>query len=422
MKNKLLILLTVISITACSPEVNLCDRTLHPHQTNVHFKYNFSKWGEQEKQTLMSDSMYVFATRVIRNKNTVLAVMPSETEHSTGHYVLNAPELKDYEDYWFDRKEPDTHYPLENLYIPSKLWDFLLPSGEYRFITISKSSGMLDFDMHRQLIAEDGTENNITDLSVKYHGVPADSEELDLPTINGKPDKGWDDLNAYSECIKLSNTPIAYEMSPLTKLGENDEEVITFTPERISQHIDINFKLVKKPSGVPFTIENVFCDLSGIPNGIFAATGYLDISKTLKVRYTPELLNSNGSEIKDTPENDVVICHKTIDVFSLVSNESRTGTTGPGILQVVIYTRDADGSNTLRRLQGKINIFDALQKAELIKLSSDGNYIMRNCESAILDITPNLQLDGKSISEIGTSIDGNTWIECTEDVIVEDNF
>ena len=100
---------------------------------------------------------------------------------------------------------------------------------------------------------------------------------------------------------------------------------------------------------------------------------------------------------------------------------------GPGIMQIAIYshTEQVDEAGVLRkgstrRVQGRLNLYDSLVKADLIAYSDDYQYATKRVDHAVLDIETTAVVSAKGVQS-GSSQGGiNDWTFCS-DVSTDEN-
>ncbi len=141
--------------------------------------------------------------------------------------------------------------------------------------------------------------------------------------------------------------------------------------------------------------------------------------------FETELLKKDGTPLEeDTEDNKVVRVHANIDVPTIVENSTSTMYTGPGIMQVMIMTHGTDpgtGERKVKKLQGKINLYNTLKRAKLIKVTEDGRYALRNGDSGVLDIVANIVVSGGNVIKNNDNNGGlDVWKDYTGSKIIVD--
>jgi hypothetical protein len=100
---------------------------------------------------------------------------------------------------------------------------------------------------------------------------------------------------------------------------------------------------------------------------------------------------------------------------------------GPGILQVAIFAHTdevaSDGSPIINRtrVQGKINLYETLHEAKLIKYSDDMQYATKSTEHAVLDIAAPINLKGTIVGGTSSMTGGLDEWDSIDSEITDDN-
>lgn len=368
-------ILTCFGLTACS-EVELCDST-HPHQTQAKFLY---EWGDNE--TSKPDTMGVLMYRVV-NK-------------------------------WSQLAEICTYNGADTTTI--------LP-GEYKFITFplnGKEFGYSDVD---RFINEKGADFTLHDIGINYKEYAISDPELK------KGLAGWDDYNSYARYIQPDVDIMFYDSTQMMNVYRDQNFTHTFHPQALSQNIDIYFDIKKDVGNRPFVIDSVWAEISGIPRHLNLRNGYLDITKTSKMMFKTDITAKDGTNA-DYDDNTSLRCHGNINVSGIVNVQKKPGESetdvlrklyGPGIMQVIIFsrTKDRNGKTVRRKWQGIINLYRPIAKADLTIISPDGGYVKRKNEHGIIDITSKLTIDGdKIITNVSGDDPFGGWIP-TSSIILD---
>ena len=82
-------------------------------------------------------------------------------------------------------------------------------------------------------------------------------------------------------------------------------------------------------------------------------------------------------------------------------------------------TNPADPAETLvKKLQGKINLYNTLRDARLIDYTDDMSFVRRTASHGVLNIKANLVIDGETIIENPDNDWGiDSWISCSDIVV-----
>ena len=432
-KLRLLILFGWIALllTACNTDVELCDELHHPHYAQVEYRFF---WGTNNNEQ-REDSMLVIATRVINQWKSSVRVS-STGNPSRGTYLWNAPEEYPEEvEEPQTPEEPETPEDPDNPETPGDsetpetpgdsetpddpdtpsatradgdapaddITRFKLRSGDYKFITFNRSDEEIDYTNIDRYMRDDNVP--MTDLNLVYKSYAKGDERLKVVVDD------WTDYNAYSNYMQPSPRPVYYDTLSVRSMRSNGLYYVSFDHlSRLTQHIAIQFDIQKTTGTQPFTIDAVYMEMSGIPYIINLSTGYIDITQTKKVMFKAE-------HPKDTEDNSRLHCNVSMDVPTIVNNASDNQYTGPGIVQVMICcsAKDPDDPTKTRskKFQGIINLHNTLQRAQLIKITEDGQHAYRAVDEAILYINAVMEVNGEKVIE---STDDNGGLDVWKSV------
>lgn len=385
-----------ILFNACGTDVELCYEDEHPHRGDVSFGFDWKNYVRS------SDSMYVVARRVINSWKAMMVV--STAEPVRGHFLF------------------DTTDSTSTLPAVTDVEYFSLRSGAYKFMAFSMDSTELRYSEIMGLMSHELSDNALDSMYVEYNIYSKDDPRLHHIIVN------WQDYNPYAQYMQPDVHPVYFDTVSVKKVESGVRTTCVFEPKPITQNIDIYFNIKKDISKYPFVIDSVRADISGIPRRINIANAYLDIERTCKMMFHTELLTSSGETLENDQEtNRIVRCHANIDVPSLVSSSSATLSTGPGIMQVIVYAHAntvdaATGEVTRKRkkIQGKINLYNTLRRAKLLTYTVDGKNALRNGTTGLLDIVANVTIDGDGIVENNDNTGGlDAWIACGSSIIID---
>ena len=133
------------------------------------------------------------------------------------------------------------------------------------------------------------------------------------------------------------------------------------------------------------------------------------------MQFTCQLEDANGNKITDSNTNEYLLCHGNIDVLSLVNAPNPDVTRGPGIMQLMITLR---GTSKIIRL--RINLFHAIQRANLYKADNDGAWAHRRKAYGTLEIDTGLVIDEKAVITNDEEGGLDKWIDIGKDEIIVD--
>ena len=447
-------LLTLTLCLSCT-DAELCYQPNHPHRADAKFSFD---WGSYQE---IPDSMLVICNRVV-NLWKAAAVVNSQT--NIGHFIFNAPRVPAEEtpapptegeetDTPTEGEETDTPAPSTRAAISSPESDrFSLPVGTYKFLTISCDTTELDYtNVYKFLNDNTGMVLQDVDVSYKTYGI------RDKGYRGFRP--GWEDNNNYgARYMQPDVYPLFYDTIAPRDLNLGETMRCHFTPNALTQNIDVYLTIKKKSENNHFTIDSVQAELAGIPISLNLSTGYLDITKTAKLPFRMDryvdgqklevVKDSEGKIVSsgDTHESTEIECHGNIDCTGIVYNADPEALSGPGIMQLAIYLtiekkipiyqRDQNGDlvlddngqliiigyNTMRSakmIQGKINLFHTLREADLLDYLAGGRYVKKKVDHAVLRINADVELNADNISE--ESNEGmDSWVSSgSKDIIID---
>lgn len=419
---------TLCLMPACT-DVDLCNDAEHPHTTPVSFDYD---WSQSVQKT---DSMYVIAYRVIKNKLYSMAV---NSDNHQGHFIFGAPaeteEPADPEEPTIPEEPAEPSVPAEPSEpsvspegistlsansSPAKalksLRSFSLAKGEYKFFTFAFDNTELLYNNVTDFLDRKTENTKIGDIYLEYK-----TYKKGDPGLKTKV-KNWDDYNPYAGYIQTNVSPVTFDSIPLRNIDGKAEHVAKFTPRDLTQNIDVYFDIKKDISNKTFVVDSVVAEISGIPTGISIGNGYIDITHTAKMLFYMDLENEQGEKVADSDTNTKLTAHGNINVTGIVKNALPTERTGPGIMQLVVYTHTFNdkGEKRSKRIQGKINIFNSLTEANLIEIVNMGKNARRTKEHGVLRVKTDLVIEGQQIADTPTDDNGiDQWVGM-EDIFVD---
>lgn len=455
-----MLMLALFLLSACT-DVDTCYEADHPHRTSVKFDFDWSAANHNTKP----DSMFVLANRVINHWKCAVAV---STTTLKGQYLFNAPE-NPYgvpEDNNGEGDNPSTDEgdntedtpaegdnagdtPAEgggegsdNTVVVSAFApgdeepgdtpadgdntgatradgdeapveiqetdEFKLRTGEYKFLAFNLGSHELVNTEIMDFLADEDQQTKFQDVSIEYKTYDKNDPKF-LATI---PLTNWEDYNPYANFMISDMRPVLYDTTVVTPLLEKTVNKYTFKPKPVTQHVTINMQIQKKQNGVKFRVDSVWAEMAGVPHKVNLSQGYIDILKTFKMMFKYSLVDDGGNSRDDTFANTASVkCRARINVPTIVSSSSASMVSGPGVMQVLIYTSTETGER--KKFQGKINLYNSLKAAELYKYTSDRQHVVRNGVERTLNVNANLIITGSDILESPDNNGGiDRWIPC----------
>lgn len=421
MRNSLIFTACALSLLCLMPgctDVELCNDAEHPHTTPVAFDYDWSKANQK------TDSMYVIAYRVIKNRLYSMAV---NSDDHQGHFIFGAPAETEEPTNPDTPEQPSTPeepsvpsvspegMPKKPAKAMTSQRSFKLAKGEYKFFTFAFDNTELLYNNVSDFLDHKTENTKIGDIYLEYK-----TYKKGDPGLKAKV-KNWDDYNPYAHYIQTNVSPVTFDSIPLRNIDGKAEHVAKFTPHDLTQNIDVYFDIKKDVSKHTFVVDSVVAEISGIPTAISIGNGYIDITRTAKMLFYMDLENEQGTKIDDTDNNTKLTAHGNINVTGIVKNSLPTERTGPGIMQLVVYTHtyNAEGVKRTKRIQGKINIFNSLTEANLMEVVNMGQNARRTKEHGVLRVKTDLVIEGEQIADTPNDDNGiDQWVGC-EDIFVD---
>lgn len=428
----LFVIVELVALQACNTEVELCYYSDHPHRATLDVRYDWDEWADKGKHP---ERMYVLAHRIV---NTYKYVFSTETKASGNRATMLFP-VEEQVDLYPPKTEtpvtpenpdasetpddPETpNEPSDEEDTPPLVTDALavseenagndeevveqpepevwhkmrLKNGIYRFLAFNCDTRAFDIDGLKEF--QENPDYDIANLYLKYRTVPKADKDGAL---------AWKDYNLYSDFVESDNAPIFYAVEENVEAKLNERVVVTFKPNLVTQRITVNFT-INKDKGV--RIDSLLADMSGIPSGIQLATGYLITDKTYKVMFKPTCPDNNENAT-------TVSCTGALNVTSIVRSSDASLITGPGIMQLAVYTSTLDSESNERKkkmLQCIINLRNTLTREKLVRWADDDEHIIQNKKTGTINIQNVLRIEKDAILEDSDSDTGlDRWIDST---------
>ena len=375
----------VVLLVACT-QTELCEETEHPHRISTMFSFNWVNATSDEYVHTVPDTMNVLAKRIV---GTWKCLIQLDSYKAEGYYLWNAPE-----------ELPE-----------GKTTEFRLRSGIYKLLAFNRDDKEFIYTDIDNYIRTDDGDKQVSDLNIEYKRYSYDDPEL-RGTISY-----WKDYNNYggsANYIQPDITPIYYDSITPIRVDDQDLSNYVFKPNLLSQNIDVKFHIHKKVDVVPFIIDSVYTEISGIPCRVNLANGYIDVTETCKMLYKNHFRDATGKKIKDTNTNTELECHGTIDVLSVVNAPDEKVTYGPGILQVMIFVK-----NRSMPIRGKVNLYYPIRRANLYELNEDGLHAIRHKRHGTIDIEANLIIDENFLVTSDDESGFERWISTDETDVID---
>ena len=367
-------------MTGCrdTTDVRLCYEDVHPHSYTTTFSF-------QSEAGALPDTMIILGQRIIHATKYAIRCA---TANGTGRFL----------------------YPVQTGDEPDTTRHFPLLQGEYKFLTLNADTSAYDFSQFDSIASSSDKAWGFSTLALHYKAYSSASAEVRrlLPV--------WKDLNDYTEYVVSGGASVYADSTNVRSIVQGSGNHVTFHPIPITQSITLKFNIEKQNTeGVTFKIDSVVADLSGIPASINIFSRRMSVGKTYKmlipVRLTPA----------DSYANTALSGEGSFSALGVIHSNTEQIFTGPGILQVVVYTTVTDHGQTIRRrIQGKINLMYTLNESKLLGYDADGKYVWQTAKEGVLDIANPLRIDAQDILN-STSDDWgiDKWISSGSTQLIE---
>ena len=451
--NAALAVLALLFVACTDP--GLCHEDTHPHAGGVYFNYDWSGMENGDLYANSIDSMQVLAVRVINHNKYGMVV--GTRSPGLGHYFYNTPEEvnpyvepdttevipppppidstdiaistdpenpppgiigpdpdinKDPEPE--PEPEPEPPLPADQVLVDH----FKLGKGVYKFFTMPIDTSEVTYTNIHNYLSSPGDGMQATDIQVAYRSYHR-TDTL-LRRMGGE----WTDYNPAFEYIQPEFKQILVDSLDFTDIEQGHETRITFRPHPITQNIDIYLTIKKVYDGVPFVIDTVWAEISGIPSKAYLFSGHLYLAKTRKMQFATEFIDASGQPKADTETSDSVRVHANINVLSIMNAAGPEYQTGPGFLQLRIKAhadRVRDDGRVIRYnavFQTKTNLYHDLMRAKLIEYDPYMQWARRASDHGVIDVSTLYTIFGTSIMDKKASgID--VWVESNTEQEVE---
>ncbi|MDE7378364.1 MAG: DUF5119 domain-containing protein [Paraprevotella sp.] len=419
------VLVSIVLLQSCNTEVELCYYSEHPHRAALDVRYDWGSWkgtGQHPERMyvlahrIVNTYKYVFSTETKTSGNRATMLFPveeqiplcpsleeisnegdtpsesngegdtSDDDVSAGMEVVPDDEEEVSEepvegDVPLDsdeENETDEELPED----PKEVWHKMrLKNGRYRFLTFNCDTTAFGIKGLEEF--QKDPSYNMENLYLRYKTVSQAEKE---------GAQAWKDYNLYADFVESENMPIFYTVQNGVNVNLNERVVVNFTPRPVTQKVTVKF-IIDKEKGV--RIDSLLADMSGIPSGMQLATGYLETDRTYKMLFKPTCGKNN--------ENATIVnCTGVLNVTGIVRSHDASLITGPGIMQLVIYTSATDPDTKLRKrkvIQCIINLRNTLTKANLIRWAADDEHIIQTKKTGTLDIRSILKIEKGMVVE-----------------------
>ena len=457
MKYSAYIVIALMALLAACTKAELCEEAEHPHKAGVQFAFDWSgvnsdaRAAFHETEPGTQDSMLVIAKRIIGTRITGCRVDAKDGngfylfDGNIGDIILNpggdsttdgsdgsdgtdgtdGTDGSDGSDGGSDATIPDGSPSGSPASSPSGFLaasgatraastlpaapgytvstdQFRVQPGTFKFITVNFDKEEFLYDELYDYVGDGVTANTyLRDLCVRYKLYRYNS-----PLLHDYiPD--WPDYNVYGPrdeygmptgeiYLQPDLMPVYYDsISPLI-IDKNTTQKFTFRPSILTQNIDIFFdvhKVTDGDDGIPFAIDTVCAEISGIPYRLNLSRDVFDIKNTGKMRFECWREDDTGQRLrlKDTEASTDIHYHANIDVFSIVNSADASAFRGPGILQLMIKIKG------MKTIHARINLHETIAKAMLFNSTDDGLWAYRRKDHGVLRIATTLVIDKQAV-------------------------
>lgn len=454
--NLIAYMLTATTLFVSCAEVDLCDSNEHPHCAFVKFNYDMSGLKTEEAEHI--DSMSIIAYRIVGQWKSLIKTMPNgtgnfidvnrELQTLSGKETATRGEGTESSTTLPEQPSSDTGTPPADEKIPGQEEErpadsvepgqpmaensdqFKVKPGDYKFITLTMDTTEIDYTEIYEYIKAPAEEKLLSDVCVSYRTFGQNDPHMKEQLRN------WDDYNQYASYVQPSQRPIVFDMVPLVPVEQGQTTTVNLKPTTKMQNVTVIFDILKKTEKVPFVVDSVWMELSGIPIRLNLTSHHLDITRTAKTMAKMTLTNEDGGK-EDEAYNTHLNCMAQFEVNGVVApTDSEDGTedaskrtSGPGLLQVIIFTHSNEvstitGKPKHKRFQGLINLYNTLRQSPSIKLTQDGMFAEQNGDKCLIRITDSILLDGENIKSYSNEDGGvKNWDKWTptskDDLIIE---
>ncbi|MBO7052337.1 MAG: hypothetical protein J6W24_06710 [Prevotella sp.] len=398
--------------TSCEVNEQLCEKEIdgeHAHRSGVQFNYVWDKMPAAV--SVLPVNTYIIADRVI---NTMTTSFMYNVVAESGHYLGDLPK---------GMAEEDNH----------DITTFQLPSGEYKFLTMSFNRTFEEKLDPSRIVTEDyvitpnplkmdpsqlnlrlgqfkAEHRTYTYDELKDYYVDSPFGEFDGSVDNNPYTSASDDASEEekeakrAKFIRNITEPLVIDSTTIRRIGTDEVTEIEFNPTTVTQNIDLYFDLKKKQtSSFQFFVSDVWCVLSGIPRSMNIGTGAVDITQTDKLIFRTKLVDptkvpdANSEELKpqgwpseriednigryDNQAEDIVRCYANLNIPGIVENSDYTDANkyaGPGVLQIIVkvwvYEKNVNENKwgwRSRTIMGRVNLHKNIERAQLLELYNE---------------------------------------------------
>lgn len=317
-------LLVALGFASCA-EVDLCEDS---HEGNLPaVKYSFD-WGKYKADA--PEGMYTMAHRIINDWKRVDMISASE--------------------------ESDA---------------FEVRPGEYKFLALPTKHNAFDLGEMAASLAN----GRVQDARISY-------ELYSRQQILSLSDEEATSEDKVARYIHPYAAPFLLDSVSVVQV-KNGVQQVKFAPKPITQSVDVQFYI---RANTTHTIDSVHAELSGIPLAMEIGCRFVS-KETASVLIKPSLSEARLDLEDEDRTLDVVQCNSRINVPTVLSSESDSENTGPGLLTVTVYTSEdtPEGKKVYCTVITR-NLYYILEQAKLCEYAEDLEHIVRNGETGKIEV------------------------------------
>lgn len=432
----LYILLPILLATSCA-EVDLCDSKEHPHSASVSFSYDMSSLSQDVLAHV--DTVSIIAYRIVGQWKSLIKIKPNgegnfidishalaEPETATRATTTDDPENTSDTGTQPTGENSDATEP--GMPMKEDATIFKVKPGDYKFLTFTMDTTEIDYSEVYRYVHAAAQDQQLADVCVSYKMFNSSDNHLKEQLRN------WDDYNSYSQYVQPHQRPIIYDVAPLVPVVQSQNTHVNLKPITKMQNVTVSFDITKKVAKEPFVIDSLWMEISGIPIRINLTNHHLDITKTGKTMSKMQMTAGNGST-SDYMNNTQLRCQASLNINGIVgpidsqkgANDATRRLSGPGMLQVIIFTHSKElsaitGKPKRKRFQGIINLYNTLANNPSIKITQDGKFAELNGEKCHIHISDNILIDGENIKSLSNEDGGlknwDKWSPTSKDELI----
>lgn len=327
-----------LGFASCA-EVDLCEDS---HEGNLPaVKYSFD-WGKYKADA--PEGMYTMAHRIINDWKRVDMVSASE--------------------------ESDT---------------FKVRPGEYKFLALPTKHNAFNISAMAASLAQPENYANENDRYDEVDRVQDKSISYMLYSrqqILSLSDEEATSEDKIARYIHPYAEPFFFDSVSVVQVNKGVQQV-KFAPKPITQSVDVQFYI---RANTTHAIDSVHAELSGIPLAMEIGSRFVS-KETASVLMKPSLSEARLDLEDEDRTLDVVQCNSRINVITVLSSESESEKTGPGLLTVTVYTSEdtPEGKKVYCTVMTR-NLYRVLEKAKLCEYAEDLEHIVRNGETGKIEV------------------------------------